>query len=151
MLSTRFIESRPKEGEWIVPLPDDDPNALLTLLYIIHSRFGLIPEKPNLEELYRIVCVAHKYDMTETVRPWAGSWLKLARESKRGSNPVMLTFVVWELGDQELFVKMVAYFIGECSIDEKGYLITPKGICLEDYDHVGPLDLLGMPNHSIFL
>jgi hypothetical protein len=30
-------ESRPTEGEWIVPLPDDDTGALLTLLNIIHG------------------------------------------------------------------------------------------------------------------
>ena len=151
MLFNGFKESRPKEGEWIVPLPDDDPKALLTLLYIIHSRFSMIPDRLDLEELYRILCVANKYDMTETVRPWVGSWLKLAKEPQRDNNPVMLTFVAWELGDQELFAKMVAQLLGECSIDEKGHLTTPKGICLEDYDHVGPPGLLSMPNHSIFL
>jgi hypothetical protein len=151
MLFNGFKESRPKKEEWIVSLPDDDPDALLTLLYIIHSRFGMVPDRPHLEELYRILCVANKYDMTETVRPWAGSWLKLAKETQTDNNPAMLIFVAWELGDQELFVKMVKQLLGECSINEKGHLTMPKGLCLEDYDHVGPLDLLGTPNYSIFL
>jgi len=145
LLSGRFEESRPTEGEWIVALPDDDREALLTLLNIIHARFGMVPDKPRLEELYRILCVANKYDMTEAVRPWAGNWAKLAEEAqndKTGDNPAMLTFVAWELGHEELYAKMVQKFLGECSIDENGRLTTPKGLCLEDYDHIGPLDLL---------
>jgi hypothetical protein len=150
LLSGGFEESRPTEGEWIVALPDDDCEALLTLLNIIHGSFGLVPDKPCLEELYRILCVANKYNMTEAVRPWAGNWAKLAEEAQRdkvGRNPAMLTFVAWELGHQELYAKIVQKLLGECSIDENGRLITPKGLCLEDYDHIGPLDLLGMPNH----
>jgi hypothetical protein len=46
LLSGGFEESRPTEGEWIIPLPDDDPGALLTLLNIIHGRFGKVPDKP---------------------------------------------------------------------------------------------------------
>jgi hypothetical protein len=144
MLFSGFKELRPKEGEWIVPLPEDDPGALLTLLNIVHSKFNMVPERPHLEEFYRILCIANKYDLTGTVRPWAGSWLKLAIESQRSNNLVMLTFIAWELGDQDLFVEMVQYLLGECSIDENGYLTTKKGTCLEDYDCIGPLDLLGM-------
>jgi hypothetical protein len=150
LLSGGFAESRPTEGEWLVALPDDDPEALLTLLNIIHGGFGLVPDKPRLEELYRILCVANKYDMTEAVRPWAGNWAKLAEEAQRdktGGNPAMLTFIAWELGHQELYAKIIQRFVGECSINENGHLKTPKGLCLEDYDHIGPLDLLGMPHH----
>jgi hypothetical protein len=87
--------------------------------------------------------------MTGAVRPWAGKWAKLAEESqkdKTGVNPAMLTFITWELGHQELYAKIVQMFVGECSINGNGHLTTPKGLCLEDYDHIGPLDLLGMPN-----
>ena len=147
MLSGGFEESRPTEGEWTVTLPDDDCDALLTLLNIIHGSFGMVPDKPCLEELYRILCVANKYNMTEAVRPWAGNWAKLAeaQRDKIGGNLLMLTFVAWELGHQELYAKIIQRFLGECSIDENGRLITPRGLCLEDYDHLGPLDLLGMP------
>jgi len=59
----------------------------------------------------------------------------------------MLVFIAWELGYQELYVKIVDRLVGECSINEKGHLTTLKGLCLEDYDHIGPLDLLGMSNY----
>jgi hypothetical protein len=150
LLAGGFRESRPTEGEWIVPLPDDDRGALLTLLNIIHGRFGMVPENPPLEELYRILCVANKYDLTGAVRPWASKWTKLAEEAqkdKTGGNPVMLVFIAWELGYQELYVKIVERLVGECSINEKGHLTTLKGLCLEDYDHIGPLDLLGMSKY----
>lgn len=150
LLSGGFQESRPTEGEWIVALPDDDRGALLALLNIIHGRFCIVPDKPRLEELYRILCVANKYDMTEVVCPWADKWAKVAEEAQRdktGGNPAMLAFVAWELGHQELYSKMAYKFLGECSIDDNGRLATPNGLCLEDYDHIGPLDLLGMPNY----
>lgn len=59
----------------------------------------------------------------------------------------MSTFIAWELGHQELYAKIVQGFVGECSINENGHLTILKGLYLEDYDHIGPLDLLGMPNH----
>jgi hypothetical protein len=150
MLFGGFKESRPTEGEWIISLSNDDSEALLTLLNIIHGKFGMVPDTPRLEELYRILCVANKYDMTEAVRPWADNWVKLTEElqkEKAGGDPAMLTFVAWELGNQELFAKMVIKLRSECSIDADGRLTTPNGQCLEDYDHIGPIDLLGMPNH----
>ena len=104
----------------------------------------MVPDKPSLEELYRILYVVIKYDMAGG-RPWAGKWAKLAEESpkdKIGGNPEMLTFISWELGHLKLYMKIVQMFVGECSINENDHLTTLKGLCLEDYDHIRPLDLL---------
>jgi hypothetical protein len=148
MLFGGFKESRPTAGEWIVSLPDDDPWSLMIVLNIIHGRFAMVPKKPALEELYSILILTNKYDMTRMVRPWANSWLEVAKKAtERGENDAMLTSVAWELGDQDLFASRIDSFVVNCSLPSKDRLTTPNGICLEDYDHLGPTTLIGKPNY----
>lgn len=46
MLYGDFAESksRIKEPNWTVELPKDDPRAFSTILHIVHSHFGMIPD-----------------------------------------------------------------------------------------------------------
>jgi hypothetical protein len=54
-----------------------------------------------------------------------------------------LTFIAWELGQQQIFCTLVNRLVYECSMDSEGRLILPKGHCLDDYNHIGPEDLIG--------
>jgi hypothetical protein len=142
--------SRPSQGEWVVSLPDCDPEAMLVLLYIAHLRFDMVPDRPNLERLYWILCASNTYDMTKTLRPWASGWLKVAREAQAFKNPVMTIFVAMELGDEKLVRTMFIELLKNCSINRDGLLTTSDGLCCRNYQYGGPVGLLGMSNHSIF-
>jgi hypothetical protein len=147
MLFGRFKERKPDEGEWVVSLLEKDPEALTTVLNIIHGRFASIPQKPSLEQLYFIMALTHKYDMVQKVQPWAASWstrLCSRFETKKGGDVALLTFIAWELGQQQIFWTLVNDLVFDCSVDSEGRLTTPEGDCLDDYDHIGPDDLIGM-------
>lgn len=141
-----FKESKPVKGEWIVALPYDEPAALLVILNIIHIKFDLVPETPGLPEVYQILSFANKYDAIGVLRPWGSDWMKVAENAQNyddGDSIAMLTYVAWEFGNEELFTKMLDKLLVGSSIDGLGRLTTSNGVCLEDYDHLGPQDLLG--------
>ncbi|KAK7911814.1 hypothetical protein PG985_014295 [Apiospora marii] len=76
MLYGGYAESKPKDRDWIVEIPDDDVLAVEFFLNTIHTRFEKVPpfnETPELDHLYRIAVVADKYDMIRFLRPWAGT------------------------------------------------------------------------------
>jgi hypothetical protein len=145
MLFSGYKESRPMEGEWVVSLPEEDPKALLTVLNIIHGRFAEVPKNPPLGQLYRILVLTHKYDMVQKVQPWATSWsvlvTSLAEKGKVGVT--LLTYVAWELGQEQIFRTLINDLVVVCSVDSEGRLTTPKGHCLNNFDHFGPNDLSG--------
>ncbi|KAK0616406.1 hypothetical protein B0T14DRAFT_246060 [Immersiella caudata] len=58
--------------KWIVELPEDEPNALLTMLNIIHGRFELVEDKTS-AEICEIVRFTNKWDM-RLPRPWVKAW-----------------------------------------------------------------------------
>ncbi|KAH7155579.1 hypothetical protein B0J13DRAFT_228997 [Dactylonectria estremocensis] len=147
MLYGGFKEARPTEGPWVVTLPDDRATPMLTILNIIHTRFALVPREPALSEVYHILTLAHKYDMTEVLQPWADCWMEVAdnaQEKEDGCSLAMLTYVAWEMGNEDLFATMVNKLLLGSSVDDQGRLNTPDGICLENYDYLGPPDLLEM-------
>jgi hypothetical protein len=143
MLSGGFAESKPlnTDTEWVVTLPEDKPKPMLIVLNIIHSRFSLVPEKVTVLELYHILVVTEKYDVTETTRPWARQWMKCVRNT----NHPLLMWIAWALGDATMFVVAVDMLVMRCTVDMDGRLVTPKGWLLDDarFDALRPHDILG--------
>lgn len=105
-------------------LPEEEPKALLTVLNIIHGRFAKIPKSLSLEQLYLILALT-----------------SLAEKGKGGV--AKLTFVAWELGQEQIFRTLVDDLVIVCSMDSESRLTTPKGRCFDDFDHFGPNDLTG--------
>lgn len=58
-----------------IPLPDDYPDGLLIILYIIHCKFKLMPEKITPSLLMQVVLLADKYDLVDVLVPFAQKWL----------------------------------------------------------------------------
>ncbi|KAK8062615.1 hypothetical protein PG997_014712 [Apiospora hydei] len=105
MLFGGFAESKPpKEGvDWTVALPDDSPEAMLTVLGMVHARFDLIPRfeyGPPLQKVYDITIMTDKYDMTHIVRPWALAWLNTASGGMKNDfqSHLELLWVSWGTG-----------------------------------------------------
>ncbi|KAK8112947.1 Nuclear pore protein-like protein [Apiospora sp. TS-2023a] len=108
MLFGGFAESKPKEGDWIVSLPDDSPEAMSTLLGIIHAKFEGVPLLNHLitsHDLFNLTVLTDKYDLTHILRPWARTWLDCVWDtgSTTFKNHLELLWIAWELGDQERF------------------------------------------------
>jgi hypothetical protein len=143
MLSGGFTESKPlnTDTEWVVTLPEDKPEPMLVILNIIHSRFSLVPEKLTVMDLYNILVLAEKYDVTEITRPWARQWMNCVRNTQ---NPLLM-WIAWALGDATMFVVTADMLVMRCTVDVDGRLVAPKGWYLDDarLDALRPHDILG--------
>lgn len=146
MLFGSFAESKPTYNteEWVVRLPEDRSEPVLTVLAIIHNRFDLVPLNITAMELYQILVVTEKYDMAEITRPWARQWIDHVQQTTRQ----VLAWIAWELGDANIFAHAVDMLAITCGLDEKGQLITEKGALLAQakYDPLRPTDILGTVN-----
>lgn len=146
MLYGNFAESksRTKDSKWTVELPEDDPQAFITILHIIHSQFGMIPEIVTRDQLYQITILTDKYDMTEILRPWARKWLPHVHSTNlTNQGDEVLTWMAWELGDRSLFVRKVQWMLENCSLDG-AYKLSSNGKPLEDNVYIASIDILGM-------
>ncbi|KAK3312458.1 hypothetical protein B0H66DRAFT_399235 [Apodospora peruviana] len=63
MLSGQWAESKPETGEWIVILPEDNPNALETVLEIVHCKLYKSMFSKSTSDLFDITVTANKYDL----------------------------------------------------------------------------------------
>ncbi|KAH7126323.1 hypothetical protein B0J13DRAFT_627915 [Dactylonectria estremocensis] len=141
MLFGNFAEAKSKAGEeWVIRLPDDRSEPALAVLAIIHNRFDLVPAIPTAMELYQILVITEKYDMTEITRPWARQWIDYVQQTTR---PI-LAWIAWELGESNIFNRAVDTLAVTCGLNEEGQLVTEKGALLAQakYDALRPTDIL---------
>ncbi|RYP35798.1 hypothetical protein DL767_003653 [Monosporascus sp. MG133] len=140
MLDEGFAESkRPEPGQdWIVELREEDPEAMRTILNIIHHRYGDVPRGEKampIHSLYRLTVLTDKYGLTSLLQPWAQTWTKglkdkLPRntEAAAGKSPLtldsleLLLWIAWELGNEQLFRGVYGYLVLNTTVKE-GHLI----------------------------
>lgn len=60
----------------VIPLPDDDPEALRIVLNIAHMHFDLIPKVLTFKTLLGVAELTEKYGTIKILRPWIKEWLK---------------------------------------------------------------------------
>lgn len=139
-------KQRPADGDWLIQFADDDPQALETLLRIVHFDFAKVPLEPTLDELYEITKLTAKYQATHIAYPWSSKWLALFDaldiEGECVAKAHKALWVVWELGHIELFKKVADIILVNTMIDGDGNLVNKAGKLIET-DNVLPRDLLG--------
>lgn len=124
--------------------PRQKSDGLVMLLNIIHSRFGLVPKRPTIAEVYGVLCLASMYEMEGVLHPWLGQWYEVIEEaesSRDGQDMARLVCIAWGLGDERLFVDTVVRIALTCTLNDEGHIITKDGVCLDEYLY----DSLGSP------
>ncbi|KAK3400230.1 hypothetical protein B0T20DRAFT_180275 [Sordaria brevicollis] len=165
MLFGPWKESKPagaKSNEWIVEFPDDNVKAMEVVLNIMHGRFKQVPRCLSLDQLYKLLILTNKYDLTELLRPWCAQWVSVAYGDLSSVDTLKTLFIAWELGHDGLF----ALRIEEISVNtrsKEGSMFTQLGtrfsiksasslvpgwIDLEVQDYLGPHDILDVI-HSV--
>lgn len=74
----RFAEgqSLPNAEPFVIPLPDDNPQALVILCDVFHLRSSEVPVKHMTSDtMAEIATLADKYDCAAAVQPWPTLWL----------------------------------------------------------------------------
>jgi hypothetical protein len=96
-----------------IPLPDDDPDALLLLLQIAHLKFKDLPNTLSFQNLYQLAVVCDKYDAVGPIRPF---WDKygapfLSNIEEAGYEEWL--FIAWTFGIEDVCIKVMNKLILE--------------------------------------
>lgn len=106
-------------------------DAFVTLMDIVHYRFGDVPDEVELAQLYHITQLTEKFMCTHLIRPWATTWIqnKRMRDSLAldgmgdGMMSAMGAKVAWELGASSLLKSMGEVMIMTAIVGDDGDLV----------------------------
>lgn len=102
-----FKEARPKNGE--VSFPEDEPDAMFTVLSAVHYQFQHIPKTLSSTNLLNLGIVCDKYDVAKFIIPWFKSnWSKRSGFKQAGRNQIL---IAWLFQDIETFSKHVDHMV----------------------------------------
>lgn len=110
MLFGGFRESKPAEGDWVVALPDDDPDTLRILLDVIHANFAGSYLQLDVVGIYNHVILMDKYDMLRFMQPSEDVWLEVAKgaaESSAGYPRCMAAYIALQVSAESTAYRMV--------------------------------------------
>ncbi|KAK1775206.1 hypothetical protein QBC45DRAFT_360118 [Copromyces sp. CBS 386.78] len=163
MLFGPWKESKPANAEseeWIVELPGDSLKPMHIVLSIIHGRFNHVPPFLSLDELYELLILTNKYDMTDVVRLWCAQWAPVAHGDLSSADTLKSLFTAWELGHEDLFALRIEEISVNTSFENKALSGTgnirfrksnlagapvvgdEEWIDLERQDYLGPHDIV---------
>ncbi|KAL5330950.1 hypothetical protein ACEPPN_000477 [Leptodophora sp. 'Broadleaf-Isolate-01'] len=98
------------EGNAVISLADEDPDAMVILLHIIHGLTRKVPRQVSLEMLSKLAFLVNHRQMHEVVEPFSDSWIEnLKRDSLPSSyTPEVLSwlFIFWMFRKEDNFRKM---------------------------------------------
>ncbi|KAJ2975791.1 hypothetical protein NUW58_g1721 [Xylaria curta] len=124
----KWQESEKKE--WVVDLPEDDPDIFELFLSLCHADFNKIPRALPVDKLYDLTKLTHYYDMTQLLVPWMHGWMMSVRDTSPEPDITMvpqLLFISWELGN----VNMVVHCAQRLLMESPGSMLTPDSSVYE--------------------
>jgi hypothetical protein len=84
MLDSGFREANllHMDGSVVIPLPDDDPDAMIILMNIVHGKTRKVPRQIDLDLLVELANLVDYYQMLEVVEPWSDFWVQRQKHLK---------------------------------------------------------------------
>ena len=147
MLKGPFLESKScSHNAWEVKLPEDDPQALLIIMDIVHNQYEHAPAEPALDVLCHVLSLVDKYVMGKSLRSISYLWLDQERD--KDDQPLKdreaCLFVAFELGAVDLFGQIATRLAIECKVDDSGKLLAADGQSrLIDNEFVNRINIVG--------
>ncbi|KAJ4996048.1 hypothetical protein K4K48_009130 [Colletotrichum sp. SAR 10_66] len=145
MLFTGFAESRPKDdAPWTIEMPEDSVSPVFLLLSIVHGHFQHIPKSLPQDHLYQLLVVTEKYDMTQTLSPWASAWFQPYAATNKSSSDgeEIVMWISWELGHEGTFCNSAKNLLLKSKINDEGELLDSNSIALSTYTFLEPPGIL---------
>ncbi|KAF6840382.1 nuclear pore protein-like protein [Colletotrichum musicola] len=142
MLFGGFAESRPKSDGWRVLLPEDEVAPVFLAFKLIHGSHENTPKTLERDELYQLLVVTEKYDMTRILRPWAATWFEPYKNTSSIEGNEIVMWIAWELGHEECFRRLAADLLLKSKVNEDGELLDKEGVPLNTYTCLEPPGIL---------
>lgn len=105
-----FSEKSSQHGAdgWVMPLPEDNPDALRIALRVIHYKFDAVPTSLSLDTVFHLTVLCDKYDMVGLLKPfWLGWISKLPQPALEPRLLVQQVWVAHKLGHMQLYERTV--------------------------------------------
>ncbi|KAF4815622.1 hypothetical protein CGCSCA5_v006969 [Colletotrichum siamense] len=145
MLFSGFAESRPKDNApWTIEMPEDSISPVFLLLSIVHGHFQHIPKSLPQDHLYQLLVVTEKYDMTQTLSPWASTWFQpyAATNTSSTDGEEIVMWISWELGHEQTFCNWAKNLLLKSKINDEGELLDSNSTALNTYTFLEPPGIL---------
>ena len=115
--------------------------------YTLFTPIYAVPTTPDIETVYEFLVLTDRYDALHVVRPWASSWLEVARQSKgstKADDSIMAMHVAHELGAGDDLHALAVDVARVLSINEDGRLLVRDNVNFGDFLCIGPHDIPSM-------
>jgi hypothetical protein len=117
----KFSEGRTlhAEGSVQISFPDDDPDAFLVLLNVIHGLTRAVDRHPDLNLLTELAILVDKYHCLQTVEVFAEIWIDnllddMGLPVKYTEDVIPWVFISWVFESAEIFQDMTRIIQLEC-------------------------------------
>ena len=112
-----------------VALYNDDYDALLTILRVIHMQTTLIPLTNTVDNIYQIAVVCDKYDIAAPLVPWIQLWTSTSSLLKdlTTSDSLKWLFISWVFRKPRMFQRFSKEMIRASVLDDDLKLWTDEG------------------------
>lgn len=102
---------------------EDDGDAILIILRVIHLQLARIPKSIDLQTAYAVAQICEQYDCLYLISPWVDLWLA----ALQGSEGNLLTehakekmaYVCWAIGKLEIFQSLAMEMVKATCISQQ--------------------------------
>ncbi|KAG4433038.1 hypothetical protein IFR05_011477 [Cadophora sp. M221] len=123
----------PTTGPRQIDCSEDDGEALLILLNILHLKFKDVPIRLGYKVLIQVAVLCDQYICVSIAKPWIDGWMREVETDLVAKNfvtPHML-FACWVLGREATFETLAQKLILELRMDKQGRWRSRRGWLVE--------------------
>ncbi|PVH77242.1 hypothetical protein DL98DRAFT_424052 [Cadophora sp. DSE1049] len=99
---------------------EDDGDALLVLMNIIHLKLRQIPKRLQFSVLLQVAVLCDKYLCVELVQPWLKTWTDNLELRSKYPMAEQVLYTHWVFGQEEEFEKVAKAMVLEVKTNEDG-------------------------------
>lgn len=111
---------------------EDDGEALLVLMNIIHLKHRRIPKRLQFSTFLQVAVLCDKYLCVELVQPWLKTWTDNLELRSKYPMAEQILYTHWVFGQEEEFEKLAQSMVLEVKTNDEGQHLNKYGWLWED-------------------
>ncbi|KAH9209119.1 hypothetical protein DL95DRAFT_414153 [Leptodontidium sp. 2 PMI_412] len=106
---------------------EDDGEAVLVLLNIIHLKHRLVPKRLQFSILLQVAVLCEKYMCVDLVQPWLSTWTDNLKFRTKYPMAEQVLYTHWVFGQEEEFETVAKSILLEVKTNKDGQLLNKYG------------------------